>query len=183
MFTTIILFITGTLLIFLNIRAINKEKNSFSGILSETSSNMKDFEVEIGKLRREFAETILELQTEISDLEKKLEENSSINHNTYIEEHNGIDKKNLDKELEYHKDTKEIYDKKNIDIEKNNTNMENDENKTEDRNDKRIKEKNNSIKIKEIEKLMEKGLSIEEIADSLKISKGEILLIKELYLE
>jgi cytoskeletal protein RodZ len=30
---------------------------------------------------------------------------------------------------------------------------------------------------------MEKGLSIEEIADTLKISKGEILLIKELYLE
>lgn len=183
MFTTIILFIIGSLLIFLNIRAINKEKNSFQGILGETTNNMKEFEVEIGKLRREFAETLLELQTEISNLEKKLEDNSSVNHNTYIEENNEINKKSVDKELEYHKDTKKNYDKEIIDTEKNDANIENVEEIEEKREDKEIKENKNSIKIKEIEKLMEKGLSIEKIADTLKISKGEILLIKELYLQ
>jgi Skp family chaperone for outer membrane proteins len=99
MFTAIILLIIGSVLIFLNIRAINKEKNSFQGILGETSDNMKEFEVEIGKLRREFAETLLELQTEISNLEKKLEDNSSANNNTHIEENNEINKKSVDKKL------------------------------------------------------------------------------------
>lgn len=180
MFTTIILFIIGSLLIVLNIRAINKEKNSFKGILGETSNNMKEFEVEIGKLRREFAETLLELQTEICDLEKRLEGNSSVNNNTYIEKNNEINKKSVDEELEYHKDAKENYDKESIHTEKYDSNIENVEKIEEKRKD---KENNNSIKIKEIEKLMKKDLSIEEIADTLKISKGEILLIKELYLE
>lgn len=186
MFTTIILFIIGSVLIFLNIRAINKEKNSFQGILGETSNNMKEFEVEIGKLRREFAETLLELQTEISNLEKKLEGNSSVNNNTHIEESNEINKKSIDKKLEYNKDTNKNYDKKSIDTEKNDLNIEDVEEikeKIEGKKDKKIKENNNSIKIKEIQKLMEKGFSVEEIADTLKISKGEILLIKELYLE
>lgn len=186
MFTAIILLIIGSVLIFLNIRAINKEKNSFQGILGETSDNMKEFEVEIGKLRREFAETLLELQTEISNLEKKLEDNSSANNNTHIEENNEINKKSVDKKLEYDKDTNKNHDKKIIGNEKNYPSIENVEEikeEIEGKKDKQIKENNNSIKIKEIEKLMEKGLSIEEIADTLKISKGEILLIKELYLE
>lgn len=186
MFTTIILFIIGSLLIFLNIRVINKEKNSFQGILGETSKNMKEFEVEIGKVRREFAETLLELQTEISNLEKKLEDNSGARHNMHIEENKEINKKSVDEELEYHKDGKKNYDKEIIDIEKNDSKIENFqeiEEQIEDKKDKEKKENKNSIKIKEIEKLIVKGLSIEEIADTLKISKGEILLIKELYLE
>lgn len=41
----------------------------------------------------------------------------------------------------------------------------------------------NKLRIKEVRDLINKGLSIEEIADVLKVGKGEILLIKELYLK
>ena len=41
----------------------------------------------------------------------------------------------------------------------------------------------NNIKITEIKKLYEKGLSVEEIALELNIGKGEVLLVKELYLK
>ena len=41
---------------------------------------------------------------------------------------------------------------------------------------------NNSVKINEIKDLLKQGLSIEDIAEKLNIGKGEVLLIKELYL-
>ena len=41
---------------------------------------------------------------------------------------------------------------------------------------------NNSVKINEIKDLLKRGLSIEDIAEKLNIGKGEVLLIKELYL-
>ena len=41
----------------------------------------------------------------------------------------------------------------------------------------------NNIKIDDIEKLLKEGCSIEEISERLEISKGEILLIKDLYLK
>jgi len=41
---------------------------------------------------------------------------------------------------------------------------------------------NNSVKINEIKDLLKQGFSIEDIAEKLNIGKGEVLLIKELYL-
>ena len=41
----------------------------------------------------------------------------------------------------------------------------------------------NNIKINEIKDLLKQGLSIEDIAGKLNIGKGEVLLIKELYLK
>lgn len=59
---SIILFIIGILLIVFNAKSIFKEKNSFQNKLNESSGSIKDFDVEIGNLRHEFAETIFELQ-------------------------------------------------------------------------------------------------------------------------
>ncbi|MCY6370370.1 hypothetical protein [Clostridium ganghwense] len=191
MFTTIILLIIGSLLIFLNIRAINKEKNSFEGMLNETSDNMREFEVEIGKLRREFAETLLELQTQIVDLEKMIKSKEDLNNNEdenigIIEEYSSQDKKSYEVENGNHKEIEENDDKKISNLEIKNIHLEQTdeiEESEEEKKDVENNESNNSIKINEIEKLIEEGLSLEEISDKLKIGKGEILLIKELYLK
>jgi len=42
---------------------------------------------------------------------------------------------------------------------------------------------NNGVKINEIRDLLKQGKSIEDIAEKLNIGKGEVLLIKELYLK
>nr|WP_242947144.1 hypothetical protein [Clostridium haemolyticum] len=44
-------------------------------------------------------------------------------------------------------------------------------------------EETNSLKLKQVQELIDKGLSVEEIANILKVGKGEILLIRELYLK
>lgn len=41
----------------------------------------------------------------------------------------------------------------------------------------------NNIKVAEIDKLVKQGFSDEQIAEKMKIGKGEVLLIKELYLK
>src|SRR5690349_416957 len=72
---TIVLLITiGILLIVLNVRAIKKEKNSFHSVLGKTENNMEEFLVEIGKVRREFAETLVEIQQDIVAIKEDLEE-------------------------------------------------------------------------------------------------------------
>lgn len=44
-------------------------------------------------------------------------------------------------------------------------------------------EKKNNVKIDEVRELLDKGLTLEDIAQKLQIGKGELLLIKELYLK
>lgn len=166
--TSIMLLIIGFLLIFINVRTINKEKNSFKGILNKEEINLQEVQIEIGKLRKEFAETLLELQTEILYLKKNIDNKDSIHKNN----------------LEYHKENKNNNDKIE-DI------MDIDFNKVKNiKNDQELKESNldsyeetNSLKLKQVQELIDKGLSVEEIADILKVGKGEILLIRELYLK
>lgn len=166
--TSIMLLIIGFLLIFINVRTINKEKNYFKGILNKEEINLQEVQIEIGKLRKEFAETLLELQTEILYLKKKIDNEYSIHKNN----------------LEYHKENENNNDKIEdiVDI---------DFNKVKNiKNHQELKESNldsyketNSLKLKQVQELIDKGLSVEEIADILKVGKGEILLIRELYLK
>ena len=66
-----LLFFIGSTLIILNVWALRKEKNSFQFKLDNAGDNMEEFEIQIGKLRKEFSETILELQMEIQSLNKE----------------------------------------------------------------------------------------------------------------
>ncbi|WP_242845695.1 hypothetical protein [Clostridium novyi] len=156
------------MLIFINIRTINKEKNSFKGILNKEEINLQEVQIEIGKLRKEFAETLLELQTEILYLKKKIDNKYSIHKNN----------------LEYHKENENNNDKIEdiVDIDFNKVkNIKNDQELKESNLD--SYEETNSLKLKQVQELIDKGLSVEEIADILKVGKGEILLIRELYLK
>ncbi|MCM8710989.1 hypothetical protein M2651_08115 [Clostridium sp. SYSU_GA19001] len=166
----IFLLIIGSLLVFLNLRALKKEKKTFSSVLNYTEDNMKEFEVRLGEVRREFSETILELQKEIQRL-KKINENDGILDNYKLQ----------DKEIEENyeetnmKSNNNIAEKAQIKLEEKV--FENDESKYRDNIT------SNSIKIEEINKLLSKGLSVEEVSARLGIGKGEVLLIKELYLK
>ncbi|AGK97755.1 hypothetical protein [Clostridium pasteurianum] len=180
--TTVLLLIIGILLIAVNIKAVKKENTSFKNVFHKASTNVKDYDVEIGKLRKEFAETILELQGEIESLKNKLQRSPDVNykniHNSDIE--NIYNKGMEDNILENNElDSIEISHGKNTAG----------ETRIIDENDKINKNKyidNNEInndKVDDIEKLTKEGLSVEGISERLGIGKGEILLIQKLYIK
>lgn len=144
-----ILVIMALALIGFNVGAIRKEKSSFAGALKRSEENQGDLELKIAQLRQEFAETLLENQTEMEQLKHQMEDM----------------KKLLANAEESSENTKPT--------------SKNDVNKhtqTDDNN------KGNNVKVNEIKALLEQELSVEEIAEKLAIGKGEVLLIKELYL-
>ncbi|WP_034849993.1 DUF6115 domain-containing protein [Clostridium hydrogeniformans] len=146
-----LLLIIGIVLIAINIRTIkadNKDNHSFETILSNRQENITSLEVEMGAIRKDMAETILELQGEIEDLKGIIK-----NYNIY----NNVDKVIEDdniviKSKEKHK----------------NININGDSNASfKDKNEKVIK-------------LIEEGLSEDDICTTLNIGKGELQLIKKL---
>jgi len=190
----IALLLISITLIIVNIRSINKEKQeenriedyNFAGILNRSEENISDYQIEIGKLRKEFAETLLEIQGEIVVLENKIDRLSENNTNTNNSNNNTTNNNvsdNTTKEIDLVSFTEEIKD--TVDISINNGKVDEKSNTTEGSRDEKVESGNekNGVKIKEVEKLMEKGLTIDEISDALKIGKGEVLLIKELYLK
>ena len=134
MFEVIFLLIIGTALVFLNYKAIIKEQNSFSNALNEEKSSLSDTDLELGKLRADFSEDILQLQSELLRLREELT-------------------KNAVKEVVIEEKPEELI---------NNS---------------------NSVKIDEIKAMLDKNLSLDEISEKLKIGKGEVLLLKELYIK
>ncbi|MBV4429759.1 hypothetical protein KM803_00180 [Clostridium tyrobutyricum] len=83
---SIILFIIGILLIVFNAKSIFKGKNSFQNKLNESSGSIKDFDVEIGNLRHEFAETIFELQKQIEKNDNEVKDNYNMEKSESSEE-------------------------------------------------------------------------------------------------
>ena len=119
------------------------KKNKFKQEFKSALDNTDDFKVEIGKLRKEFSETILELQKEIYEV--KGLENSNEN-----EFHENIENKEGKKEVFIEKIDKE--------------------------------EVGYSSNIEMIRKLINEGKDIDEVCSLTNMSKGEVLLVKELYL-
>jgi hypothetical protein len=160
----LLLIFVGLILVILNVLSIKKQNKSFKGVLGNAMENIHDEDIRIGELRREFSESILELQSEIMEMRQVLEEN-----NKSPESYNT--------ELDY-KSSNE--DKSEIIIEEPITRIGVDNTCIEDSN-KHIKN-GNSEKIERIKELFSKGLSEEEIAEILHLGKGEVLLIKDLYI-
>ncbi|MCM1992668.1 hypothetical protein [Oceanirhabdus seepicola] len=119
------------------------KKNKFKQEFNSALDNTNDFKVEIGKLRKEFSETILELQKEIYEV--KGVENSYSN--------------------EFHKNIENKEGKKDVFIE------------NKDKEDVGY-----SSNIEMIRKLINEGKDIDEVCSLTNMSKGEVLLVKELYL-
>lgn len=167
----IILLLIGLILIFLNLKAVNKERSSFKSVLQDKEKNITETEIIVGELRREFSETILELQKEIIELKEALYKLNNFNESTIT----SIENKILFTEAKEKDES--TYTKENIDHYevKDNSSPEKVENFSE--------EKSNGVKVDEVGRLLKKGISIDEICEKLSIGKGEVLLIKELYLK
>ena len=68
----IIIIIFGICLIIVNIISIKKEKRPFNSVLKYKEENMTEVNLELPALRKDFAETILELQTDIEELKRRI---------------------------------------------------------------------------------------------------------------
>jgi hypothetical protein len=158
---TFLLILIGISLVIINVKAFKNEKNTFKETFDDVSSNLKDYDVDIGKLRKEFAETILELQQEIEDLKDNID-NEKVK--TYQEDE--IDDEYI-----------------NSDIEENNEKDDFTEGLDKQHNEQKSEEQLNSVKINEIKEMMNEGLSVDSISEKLGMGKGEILLIEKLYLK
>ncbi|OAA89278.1 hypothetical protein [Clostridium coskatii] len=155
----IILIIAGILLVVLNFNAVRKEKKSFQDKLNVKRNEMGNCELEIGKIRKEFAETILELQKEIEDLKKQGNQDF---HEVILSEEafEGSEEKLVEEEI---KDNNEEESEKSENL------------------DEAVEEDANNIKIDEIRGLLKDNISVSDISEKTGIGKGEVLLIKELY--
>lgn len=165
------LIIISLTLIVLNIISFKKDKNSFKHILINKEENMQNYEVEIGKLRREMGETILDIQTEMEELKEKLNKlEYAIKEEEIVkDQYNIIQEESLINIEEVNK---------NVKIHNEEIKAKNYEAVTDNKDDNR-----NSVKLEEIKKLIDKGMNEDEIAEVLHIGRGEMLLIKELYLK
>lgn len=67
-----VLIIIGVCLILINIKAIKKEDKTFKDTYVYERDNITEFEVEIGKLRKEFAETLIEIQSELEEIKAEI---------------------------------------------------------------------------------------------------------------
>lgn len=150
----ILIILAGVLLIYFNYKGLKKEDKSFLSILHNEEENISDTDLEIGKLRREFSETILELQKEIIEL-KVVKQYNYPKDSSYQLEDNTNDEN-------YTKIDTLIDDE--IDIAQ-------EENETENQ----VISRMNVIK-----DLIDKGYTDEDICESLSMGKGEVLLIKSL---
>ncbi|WP_251860468.1 hypothetical protein [Clostridium sp. Marseille-Q2269] len=166
-----LLIVIGLILIFINVKAIKKEDGSFSSTLKGSMENIDEYKEEIGLIRKEFAETLIDIQKEMEYLKKELNilkhsyENKIEVQNFQVGEHNKNYLKESDKNLvqsKYidNKDTNKI---------------------SQEISYKHNPEDNNGVKINEVSKLIKEGRTIEEICEILNIGKGEVILIKELY--
>ncbi|WP_026881267.1 DUF6115 domain-containing protein [Clostridium akagii] len=153
---TFLLLLIGIVLLIFNFKALKNEKNTFKDAFDNASNNLKDYDVEIGKLRREFAETILELQQEIENMKYNkisIQEKQAEVLELEADNINSIVSKNGE----------EIGEDKKLNAE----------------SDFEV----NNVKVNEIKEMLNDGLSIDSISEKLGIGKGELLLIEKLYLK
>lgn len=173
-----ILIVIGIVLIVYNYRAIKRNtiqfeikdtEKSFDTIFKDNQENLTDYQIELGALRKNIGESLTELQMDILEIKKELNM-VKINENLF---------ENIDRVENTTKDDdiilkKEIFDETN-NIDKDNTdviseiNFENDNNQAQ------------SNKTESIDNLIKKGLTDNEICHELSVSKGEVLLVRELF--
>ncbi|NRT91443.1 hypothetical protein [Clostridium beijerinckii] len=202
----LILLIIGFSLIVYNYRSIKRENNinkendtlniSFQSVLQDSKEELNDYKMEIGLLRRDIAESLTELQEEIIKIKidlkelKNVEEGYENKEDLEIEEF--LDKYDIDDSINYREDTEDHKKSKRLYIVDDSI-MELDEEYTESLTDTDIDEEigviseinfsesADSNKTQSIKRLLNAGLTEDEICRELSVSKGEVLLVKGLF--
>ncbi len=158
---TIIFLGIGIALIALNINKLKDDKkNNFLSVINEKEKDFSDINLDIAKIRKNMGESLTDLQLEIQELRDQV---------SYL--------KFKINELEKNKNIEELTNIRYNKIEKKEKNEIKEE--LEDSVINEINFENKSKKDK-IKKLIEDGLTDEEICTSLDICKGEVLLIRGL---
>jgi len=155
--TGLLIFI-GLILVILNVLSIKKQKKSFNGILGNSMENIGDDDIRIGELRLEFSESILEIQSEMMVMKEMIEKNNRINKN-----HESL------QDVNNRENNEKIYAEVKEEIVINEIIADKTQN-------------TNSAKVEEIKRLFNEGLSLDEISELSHLGKGEVLLIKDLYI-
>ena len=154
---TIIFLGIGIALIALNINKLKDDKkNNFLSVINEKEKDFSDIDLEIAKIRKNMGESLTDLQLEIQDLREQV---------SYL--------KFKINELEKNKNIEELTNVRYNKIEKKEKNVIKNSVINEINFD-------NKSKKNRIKKLIEDGLTDEEICTSLDIGKGEVLLIRGL---
>ncbi len=183
----ILLIILGVLLIVFNLRAAKKEKQSFQNALNKEEFDITEVEILVGELRKDFSESLLDLQKEIVELKENISkhpiENSEME---YIKKEEDLKyNDNEERAVLLQKNLKQSssYDENNIEDKISEKSLKNENN--EDREEKIIKEEPEddyaNEKVVSVKKLLDKGIPIENICEEFNMGKGEVLLIRELY--
>lgn len=171
-----ILIIIGIFLILLNIKAIKKEDNSFSSILKrEESITSRDYDVEIISIRKDLAESILDIQKEMEEIKNSIininnKDGDKINYLENIEE-------KVEEDDSIINDVKPIEDANVTSSIKSNGEGVISEINFANKNN----ESNKTSKVDEVKRLVKNGLTDEEICEKMAIGKGEVLLIRGLF--
>jgi len=152
-----LLVLVGVLLIVLNFHSINNDKGLFKENLSSSIENIDENQIKMGKLRVDIAESFLDLQTRMQQMK---EESDLLRQRVITLEGNKSKLKKIDKIIDEPIILNSIYQ---ANTDSNNPEMD--------------------LKINDVQKLLDMGVSIDEVAVKLCIGKGEVILIKNLYLK
>ena len=179
----IVLILIGITLIVVNYISIKKEsdsfeirdmqelrKNNFGDVLEKSKDELNEYKIELGIFRRNVAESFTEIQEEILEIKKYL--------NIIKDEENLYDD-NIEGEsivMNNISTTNRIVSNINF-----NNNLNNKISKTKNDDENYDKKTYDSKKTKSIKQLLEQGLSVDEVCHELSISKGEVLLVKDLF--
>ncbi|MFT8350722.1 hypothetical protein [Clostridium saccharoperbutylacetonicum] len=180
----LILLAIGIGLIIYNYRAIKieeKAKNTdegldipFERVLSNSKEELEDYKIEIGILRRDIAESLTELQEEILEMKSEiniLKKNEKLYENKEeLKSNNVINSDLLIENSETSKESDDINENSLLKVDEEDVISEI-----------KFSKETDSNKTHKIKKLLEEGLTEEQICHELSVSKGEVLLVKGLF--
>lgn len=66
----LLIILIGIILIVINYQALKKNKSSFSNVYDNKKEDLTDIDMKIGQMRKDMAESLLEIQQEILELKK-----------------------------------------------------------------------------------------------------------------
>ncbi|NFG60604.1 MULTISPECIES: hypothetical protein [unclassified Clostridium] len=170
----LILIAIGIILIVYNYKIMSKGTTSFEFTLNEEKENLNDYKLELGLLRKDIGESLTELQQEIKTIKVNLNMINDIE-----EEYDNI----LDSNIYKTKSTSELENniqEEHIAIEQSET-EEISNGIISEINFQTQKVTNESNKQLMITDLIKQNLTDEEICKVLSISKGEVLLVRNLF--
>lgn len=157
----VLIILAGIVLIIINYYAITKDKKSFKDVLNNQDSIDKDYDMELFAIRKDMAESILDLQKEIRELKGYIDNKQSVS----LQDNINVKKRYYTDDI-----ITEVENSPSVISEINYENRPNDG----------ITD-NKENKVEQIKAMIKSGYTDDDICEKLKIGKGEVLLIKGLF--